>query len=173
MSDNRLCDDGISEIAAALRSNNTLTELNVSNCRITQQGASSLASALKQNRTIERLDVSKNSLYDEGVTAIAVAFQHTKSLVSLNISHCEQSHKCFKVLIGVFQSVPSMKELKVEGITFTVASDKQYEFHNTTELSELVFTLNSLRNQKCLPPLDICVEHSHVKVQATHQPKPQ
>ena len=53
-------DEGAEAIAAALRGNSALQELDLRSCRIGNDGAEAIADALRENSTLQQLDLSYN-----------------------------------------------------------------------------------------------------------------
>ena len=53
-------DEGAEAIAAALRGNSALQELDLRSCRIGSDGAEAIADALRENSTLRQLDLSYN-----------------------------------------------------------------------------------------------------------------
>jgi hypothetical protein len=62
-------------IAAALKTNTHLTELNISNNRIGNIGANALAEALKINKHLKILNINSNNIEEEGVVSLVEALK--------------------------------------------------------------------------------------------------
>ena len=76
-------------IAAALKHNASLTELNIGwNCSITTEGWVHVFKALCNNTALERLDISNNSLEMEGSLVLAEMLSCNRSLTELAIWCC-------------------------------------------------------------------------------------
>ena len=73
-------------VSSCLKINNTLIELNISNCGITKQGVTWIAEALQINETLQKLDVSLNQLCNEDAVAIRDSLENNKTLRELNVS---------------------------------------------------------------------------------------
>ena len=78
---------GAIALAEALKSNTTLTKLNISENKIGDSGAIAIATALKSNTTLTTLDISWNNIGDAGATALANMLKVNISLTNLNISY--------------------------------------------------------------------------------------
>ena len=73
------------ELAAALASNTTCTELNLSSCGMNDSAAEHLSSALRENSTLVSLNVESNSVGNEGAIAFARALSVNRGLAVLNL----------------------------------------------------------------------------------------
>ena len=80
----KLTVEDIENLSLALRENNTLQEIDLSN--VTGKGAIALVDALKINTSIRSVDLSYNKIGDEGAIALADALKINKSIRSLNLS---------------------------------------------------------------------------------------
>lgn len=85
---NIIDDTAMIAMGQMLKSNSTLTELNIAGCEIWTDGARSVADALKQNTTLLRLNVGGNEIGDDGVIAIvdAIKENYSSSLSVLDLS---------------------------------------------------------------------------------------
>ena len=84
-------DDGLdvadaATLAEVLKTNTTLTELDVSGNKIGGAGAAALAEAIKTNSTVTRLYMSKNGIGDAGVAALAEAIKINSTATELYLS---------------------------------------------------------------------------------------
>lgn len=79
--------------SSALKNNNTLQHLVLSNCKIASEGLSLLSLSLLQNTTLETLDLSRNPLCvdsDEGILSLKSALSsRNSSIESLNLSETQ------------------------------------------------------------------------------------
>jgi len=73
LSFNGFSNDGAVALGEAIRANNTLTELDISNNRITAQGALCIAKGLEGNNTLEVLKIGSNPIDTVGACAILAA----------------------------------------------------------------------------------------------------
>ena len=85
ISGNKISDNTIAHIAAALRTNTTIRTLDISRCSISILGCESLASALAVNRSLEDLSISYNRFH-HGTDYIAAALRTNSTLNTLIIS---------------------------------------------------------------------------------------
>ena len=82
--------DGLT-IAQALRSNSTLTTLDLSGNKIEDTGATAIAEALKSNFTLTTLDLHGNEIEDKGAAAIAHALIYNSILTTLSLQYNDVS----------------------------------------------------------------------------------
>ena len=82
---------GASEIAKALQSNLTLTHLNLNGNGIGNCGAEDLAQALQSSCALKYLDLSHNEIGDEGAVALAKALESNRTLTYLDLEHGDYS----------------------------------------------------------------------------------
>ena len=78
---------GASEIAKALLSNLTLTHLNLNGNGIDNCGAEDLAQALQSSCALKYLDLSYNEIGDQGAVALAKALESNRTLTYLDLEH--------------------------------------------------------------------------------------
>ncbi|CAE7347373.1 NLRC3 [Symbiodinium sp. KB8] len=72
-------------IAEALRTNSTLTSINLRGNNIGDEGAEAIAEALKTNSTLTRIQLAFNSIGSEGGKAICEALKSNSTLTSINL----------------------------------------------------------------------------------------
>ena len=82
-----ICSPGASEIAKALLSNLTLTHLNLNGNGIDNCGAEDLAQALQSSCALKYLDLSYNEIGDQGAVALAKALESNRTLTYLDLEH--------------------------------------------------------------------------------------
>ena len=82
---------GASEIAKALQSNLTLTHLNLNGNGIGNCGAEDLAQALQSSCALKYLDLSHNEIGDEGAVALAKALESNRTLTYLDLEYGDYS----------------------------------------------------------------------------------
>ena len=73
-------------MAEALKTNTSLTELNIAYTGIGNKGAKALAYMLKNNSTLTELNISYNNINDEGTQALAEALKTNTTLTKLDLS---------------------------------------------------------------------------------------
>ena len=76
-------DEGAKAIGEALKSNKTLTNLDVRHNKIQSEGAKAIGRALKSNKTLTSLNLQSNEIEDEGMQAIGEALKSNRTLTSL------------------------------------------------------------------------------------------
>ena len=86
LDNNKIGDEGAKAIAEALKTNTTLINLKLSTNIIGDEGAYALAEALKTNTTLTDLILDNNKIGDEGAKAIAEALKTNTTLINLKLS---------------------------------------------------------------------------------------
>ena len=81
-----MTDDQMLIFCNCLMNNRTLTEFDLSICKITIEGIKRLSEAIQINKTLLKLNISSNKITDEGAKALAEAIQINTTLQELNIS---------------------------------------------------------------------------------------
>lgn len=118
-------DPGTFHIAEKLRTNTSLTELQLYTCGLTSEGAGYVAKALAINNSLEVLNLGGNKIEDEGVTQLASALRVNRRLKSLELSSCGMTDKGLKHLTDSLQHNESLEELKL------------YNFQNQKQLNDI------------------------------------
>lgn len=84
----------ISAFAEQFKTNNTLKEINLESNMIGTIGAQALATALRYNNTLVKLNISNNEgLVGEGILPILESLETNVTLKQLNISGCYDRQK--------------------------------------------------------------------------------
>ena len=76
-------------IAASLKSNTTITDLDLSGYDVGDRGAKELAEALKENRTLKRLNLAHNRIRVRGVQALEKSLETNTTLERLELDESE------------------------------------------------------------------------------------
>eukprot|EP00043_Microstomoeca_roanoka_P028686 m.18974 g.18974 ORF g.18974 m.18974 type:complete len:96 (+) comp8596_c0_seq1:207-494(+) len=84
-----------------LRTNRTLTELDLYYNDIDEAGAIALAEALKCNNTLLTLSLSRNNITDAGARAIVDALKVNQTLEYIDINYCRLSPESISLLENV------------------------------------------------------------------------
>ena len=79
-------DKGDQALSEALKTNSTLTALNLSHIKIGESEAQALSEALKTNSTLTTLDLSRSRIRDEEVQALSEALKINATLTNLNLN---------------------------------------------------------------------------------------
>ncbi|CAH1645833.1 unnamed protein product [Spodoptera littoralis] len=103
LTDNWISNDGCFHIGELLISNNTITELYLTGCRIGPAGAKRIFCSLSINRSLTKLDLSRNELHDEGVNYLAAAILQGADIVHLNLSGNKLTFKSVLALCEAFE----------------------------------------------------------------------
>ena len=83
---NSIGDSGFAEMAEVLKTNSTLTWLNLSVNSIGDGGCAAMAEVLKTNSTLTELDLSVNSIGDEGCAAMTEVLKTNSTLTELDLA---------------------------------------------------------------------------------------
>jgi Ran GTPase-activating protein (RanGAP) involved in mRNA processing and transport len=117
-------------IAAGLRSNSTLMEINLSSCGLGDGGLSSLAQilgtrryrnsrvgtllgAMEQSSHITDLDLQRNPIRDEGASRLARSVRNNalRNLARLSLRNCGIDHDGFIALVSALKQKTSLLHL--------------------------------------------------------------
>ncbi|KAG9061306.1 hypothetical protein KI688_007284 [Linnemannia hyalina] len=85
--DNSIGDNGAQALSAALKINSTLTILDLGHNSIGDNGAQALSEALNTNSTLTTLNLYINSITDNGAKALSEALKTNSTLTTLNLGH--------------------------------------------------------------------------------------
>ncbi|KAG0283453.1 hypothetical protein BGZ96_012183, partial [Linnemannia gamsii] len=105
---NSIGDDGAKALSEALRTNSNLTTLNLMSNSIGDDGAKALAEALKTNSTLTTLDLQHNSIGDDGAKALSEALRTNSTLTTLNL---ESNSIWFKGVLALSEVLSSKSTL--------------------------------------------------------------
>ena len=98
-------DRGITHLATMLRTNSTLTDLNLATDNIGKSGAGALGEMLLVNAHLESLNLNGNSIGSEGASEIVRALQHANTrLERLSLDCTEISEEFYLVLAQALRS---------------------------------------------------------------------
>ncbi|XP_035436450.2 leucine-rich repeat-containing protein 74B-like [Spodoptera frugiperda] len=103
LSDNWICRDGCFHIGQLLTTNNTITELYLTGCRIGPDGAKRIFCSLSINRSLTKLDLARNELHDEGVHHLAAAILQGADITHLNLSGNKLTYSAVFALCEAFE----------------------------------------------------------------------
>ena len=79
---NRIGDEGVKELAEALKANTTLENISLG-IKIGAKGAKHLAEALKENNSLEKIDLGENDIGAKGVKELAEALKVNTTLENI------------------------------------------------------------------------------------------
>ena len=88
--DNVLSAAQVEEIAKALMGNTTCTDVTLANCGVDDAGALLFADVIKTNSTITKLDLGYNKIYVDGIVAIGNALSTNSTLVEVKLHRQEK-----------------------------------------------------------------------------------
>ena len=121
----KLSDQGTFHIAEELKTNTSLTELQLYTCGLTAEGIGYIAEALAINNSLEILNLGGNEIKDEGVNHLASALRINRSLKLLELSSCGMTDEGLKCITDSLQHNKSLEELKL------------YNFQNQKHLNKI------------------------------------
>lgn len=104
LTDNWISNDGCFHLGEMLVDNITLTELNLTGCRIGAEGARRLFNNMALNRSLKILNLSKNQLGDQGVEYFALAVFKGADVVKVDLSFNSISPKSIVSLAEAFET---------------------------------------------------------------------
>ena len=87
LASNNIGDEGAKAIADALKSNTSLTTIDLRGNNIGDEGAKAIAEALKGNTSLTSINLSNNNIGDEGAKAIADALKFNTSLTTIDLDN--------------------------------------------------------------------------------------
>ncbi|MBP9877433.1 MAG: hypothetical protein KBF71_03765 [Alphaproteobacteria bacterium] len=106
-------DQGIAQLADALRSNNSLTSIVIWQGQIGDAGAKALAAALQENRTLKELLLPANRIGNEGAQAFAAALKVNTTLTALSLSGNSVGNEGGKLLAEALEVDQSLTSLSL------------------------------------------------------------
>jgi Ran GTPase-activating protein (RanGAP) involved in mRNA processing and transport len=89
--DNKIGDEGVRSLCAALKVNNTLSCISLNGNQISKVGAQFLAEALMVNTVLQSLSLHANKIGDEGVQSLCAALKVNNTLRCINLNGCQIS----------------------------------------------------------------------------------
>lgn len=112
---NQIDEEGVVQLAAALKDNSSLVELSLWGQDIGERGAQALAEALAHNQTLQMLDLDRTCLTDQGAIALAQALEHNSSVYSLRLSNNAISDAGAQALAHTLQHNQTLRTLLLNG----------------------------------------------------------
>ena len=109
--DCKLTDESAPHVARLLRSNQTLTELNLSANHFTASGWREIAQALKESSSLSNLRLDYCSMEDDGLVELCDALAHNSSLKSLDLEGNKITGKGASVLLEALKVNTSLLEV--------------------------------------------------------------
>ncbi|KAF9342197.1 hypothetical protein BGX26_008085, partial [Mortierella sp. AD094] len=102
-------------LSAALKTDTTLTTLNLQNNSIESNGVQALSEALKTNSTLTTLNLERNSIGDSGAQVLSEALKTNSTLTTLNLGGNSIWFKGFFALSEALKSNPTLTSLELRG----------------------------------------------------------
>jgi len=147
-------DQDAREISAALRTNNSLTDLNLYYHGITDVGAGYFADAIGVNKTLKRLNLAQGNIKAEGARLLAVALKSNNTLEYFNLGFNTIGDEGIIHFAGTISVNTGLKQLELlcTGITGEVANAFLKALDNNLTLTKINLSQNygipaELRNQ--------------------------
>ncbi|KAG9069808.1 hypothetical protein KI688_009133 [Linnemannia hyalina] len=107
--------DGAKALAEALKTNSTLATLHLWNNSIGSDGAKALAEALKTNSTLTTLDLGNNSIGSDGAKALAEALKTNSTLTTLGLGNNSIGSDGAKALAEALKTNSTLTTLDLGG----------------------------------------------------------
>ena len=120
-----LSDQGTFHIAQGLKTNTSLTELQLYTCDLTAKGVGYIADALKVNNSLKVLNIGGNGIYDDGIECLGRALLLNHGVESLELSSCGMTDRGLQHIIATLKHNEHLKTLKI------------YNFQNLKQLNEI------------------------------------
>ncbi|KAF9902118.1 hypothetical protein EC991_005258 [Linnemannia zychae] len=114
LQDNSIGDNGAQALAEALKINSTLTTLSLQDNSIGDNGAQALAEALKTNLTLTALNFQDNSIGDNGAQALAEALKTNSTLTILNLNRNSIGDNGAQALAEAFKTNKTLTSLNLD-----------------------------------------------------------
>ncbi|KAI9913595.1 hypothetical protein PsorP6_006664 [Peronosclerospora sorghi] len=96
----KLMDHHVAHLAAALRDNRTLIELDLSDNQLTHVACASLANGLRHNKTLRTLRLSTNTCHDQGAQLLAQTLEtHNATLTYLDLGNNQLTSTSMTLLL--------------------------------------------------------------------------
>ncbi|KAK3819060.1 MAG: hypothetical protein J3R72DRAFT_529307 [Linnemannia gamsii] len=111
---NSIGHNGAKALAEALKTNSTLTTLDLWNNSIGSDGAKALAEALKTNSTLTTLNLNRNSIGGDGAKALAEALKTNSTLTTLNLEYNKIGDDGAKALAEALKTNSTLTILSLE-----------------------------------------------------------
>ena len=147
-SDDFLDDDHAAVLAEVIKTNSTLTLLNLSNSSIGDDGVAALAKAIKKNSTLTELNLSGNTIGVEGVTALSEAIKKNSTLTELNLFGGSLHVDYVATLAEAIKTNSTLRELNLSdsGIGDDGVAALAEAIKTNSTLKELNLSYNSIDN---------------------------
>ncbi|XP_072892641.1 NACHT, LRR and PYD domains-containing protein 12-like isoform X2 [Hemitrygon akajei] len=144
----RLTDSGAEDLASALSTNPSLTELNLGGNKLGDSGVKLVSAALRNLECkIQKLELFSVGLTDSGAEDLVSALSTNPSLTELNLGGNKLGDSGVK-LVSVALRNPECKIQKLElwkvGLTYSGAEDLASALSTNTLLTELILSGNKL-----------------------------
>jgi hypothetical protein len=148
ISSNSLCAEGTKLLAAALKGNQIVTELNISSNQMTFNGTTwgevsgviALADAIPDMRAVTELNLSKNSLLMDDAIIILRAVEHNESLICIDLSYNQIFGDCSRestaTLITQMSKVKHV-DISLQGVTHMHATLQELQNAGVTKIKGL------------------------------------
>ena len=143
---NQIGDEGIFKLTEALKPNTTITTLHLSGNQIGDEGASKLAEALKTNTTITTLWLSSNRIGDKGASNLAEALKINASITTLDLSDSQMGDEGVSRLAEALKinTAVTTLNLSTNGIGDEGASELAEALKTNTTLTTLGLSYNQI-----------------------------
>ena len=114
LSDCHISDEGLGNIAEALKVNKTLQKLLLGlNPAVTPNGAKKLAEALKKNKSLRSVSLYRCNIGDEGTVHLSEAIRHNTTLEFLSLFHNNIGNEGGQQLVNALEQNDSLQKLEL------------------------------------------------------------
>ncbi|KAL1511220.1 hypothetical protein AB1Y20_006033 [Prymnesium parvum] len=125
LSDNRIGAEGAKDVAVALKINTTLTSLHLRGNSIGAEGAREVAAALKANTTLTSLLLSDNAIGDVGAREVAAALEANTTLTTLHLSGNRIGDEAARDLAAMLKTNKTLTSLYLRGNVILAEGGKE------------------------------------------------
>ncbi|XP_051865124.1 uncharacterized protein LOC127566648 [Pristis pectinata] len=123
---NRLTDSGVEDLACALSTNRSLTELDLNGNKLGDSGVKPVSAALRDPECkIQRLRLWDVGLTDSGAEDLASALSTNRSLTGLDLGSNSLTDRCVPALRRLILTLPSLEWIWLRGNRFSSDGQNQ------------------------------------------------
>ena len=142
----KLTQQELSQLVGALQTNRSLTSLDLSGNEIGHQGAKDIANAIQNNTTLKSIGLSWNRIGDQGAKHIANAMENNRTLTSLDLSRNLIGDQGAKDIANAMENNTTLKSIDLSGnrIGDQGAKDIANAIQQNTTLTSIHFSGNRI-----------------------------
>ena len=151
LSKKNICDEQLKALAEAFRVNKTIKEVILSSNQIGDEGVKALAEAFRVNKTIKEVFLSSNQIGDEGVKALAEAFRVNKTIKEVFLSNNQIGDEGVEALA---EAIRVNKTIETVNLSYNQIGDEGVKaLASAMEINETITVVNLPMNDDQLAML--------------------